>query len=308
VIFIKKPARDDPAWKRMIEEAAQDVEWEDIIQKALVAREELIKDFDEDNEIKINATLYKRYMSFLLKLFNGKCAYCEAKISLTQPGDVEHFRPKGRVVDENFKPIRVKHPKKGEIVHPGYYWLAYDWKNLLPSCIDCNRYRNLGTVPEKVLFKADAGAGKADRFPIKDEAYRAVVPDAEAEEGELLINPSEVNPLDHLEFFENGTIQAKTVEGEATLKVFGLNAREDLIEARADAFDDAGAIFERYTDAIKAGDPPRQSRSAKRLNRMMAGGDAYSAMHFLAISKALGYWKKNGIEIPTPFREGPQVG
>jgi hypothetical protein len=304
MIFVSKPACDDAAWKRLVEEVAQDSEWKDIIEKAQTARDDLIKDFDADNEIKVNAALYKRYMYFLLKLFNGKCAYCEAKITLTQPGDVEHFRPKGRVVDENFKPIHVRHPSKGDIVHPGYYWLAYEWRNLLPSCIDCNRYRNLGDVPQKIVFKTDAGAGKADRFPLKDEALRAVVPNEEAREGVLLINPSETNPLDHFEFFSNGTIRAKTPEGEATLKVFGLNAREDLIEARADAFDDADAIFERYTDSIKARDADRRRRSAKRLNRMMAGRDAYSAMHMLAIAQAVDYWRAQDITIKLPLREG----
>ena len=63
-----------------------------------------------------------------------------------------------------------------------------------------------------------AGAGKADRFPIKDEKLRAVVPDSEGQEGPLLINPAEVNPDDHLIFQSNGMIRARTPEGEATLK------------------------------------------------------------------------------------------
>ncbi|MFT7381984.1 MAG: hypothetical protein ACI9Z3_001877, partial [Roseivirga sp.] len=39
--------------------------------------------------------------------------------------DVEHYRPK-RGVDEDKS-------------HGGYYWLCYEWTNLIPSCITCNR-------------------------------------------------------------------------------------------------------------------------------------------------------------------------
>jgi hypothetical protein len=153
------------------------------------------------------------------------------------------------------------------------------------------------------VVKSDAGAGKADRFPIKDEKLRAIIPDAESNEGVLLINPGEVKPTDHLEFLTNGVIRAKTAEGEATLTVFGLNSREDLIEARADAFEDADAIFERYTDAIKSRDSDRERSSAKRVNRIMTGADAYSAMQMLAITRAVEYWQKRKIKIEIPLPE-----
>jgi len=57
--------------------------------------------------------------------YHGKCAYCERYYKL----DVEHYRPKGAISDENGNPIRAK----------GYYWLGYEWSNFLPSCISCNR-------------------------------------------------------------------------------------------------------------------------------------------------------------------------
>jgi hypothetical protein len=57
--------------------------------------------------------------------YHGKCAYCERYYKL----DVEHYRPKGAISDENNKLLRKT----------GYYWLGYEWSNLLPSCISCNR-------------------------------------------------------------------------------------------------------------------------------------------------------------------------
>jgi hypothetical protein len=49
-------------------------------------------------------------------IFHHKCAFCESTMKGALP-DVEHFR---------FK----KH----------YYWLGYEWTNLLLSCQICNRY------------------------------------------------------------------------------------------------------------------------------------------------------------------------
>lgn len=53
--------------------------------------------------------------------YHNKCAYCERLCK----ADVEHYRPKKGVTED----------KK----HEGYYWLCYEWTNLLPSCVKCNR-------------------------------------------------------------------------------------------------------------------------------------------------------------------------
>ncbi len=79
----------------------------------------------------------------LRKLFNDKCAYCESTFRAVSPADIEHYRPKGRVKDEEN--------------HQGYWWLAADWENLLPCCIDCNRERHQdhvvqGTSPEDIAI------------------------------------------------------------------------------------------------------------------------------------------------------------
>ncbi len=58
----------------------------------------------------------------------GKCCFCESKIQHVMSGEVEHFRPKGGVRQRRSDPLD----------RPGYYWLAYDWSNLLLSCQSCN--------------------------------------------------------------------------------------------------------------------------------------------------------------------------
>lgn len=86
----------------------------------------------------------------------NKCWYCEAK-STRAPFDVDHFRPKlGVTVDE----IKLAG-------HDGYYWLAYEWGNFRLSCQRCNRPEN-----------DDGGIlhGKANEFPIRDEAQRCTLP------------------------------------------------------------------------------------------------------------------------------------
>ena len=56
---------------------------------------------------------------------NGKCCYCERKRDRKREMDVEHYRPKGKV--------------NGVDGHTGYWWLAFNWNNLLWSCKTCNQ-------------------------------------------------------------------------------------------------------------------------------------------------------------------------
>jgi hypothetical protein len=200
------------------------------------------------------------------------------------------------------RPIRICHKEKGEMNHPGYYWLAYEWDNLLPSCIDCNRFRKLGTTANPVVNKADAGAGKADRFPLENEALRTYIPGDECNEKSRLINPSEVDPADHFEFLPNGSIVPKSPRGEATLKVFGLNEREDLLEARADAFGNALAVFNEWMNSIIRS--PEQGKAfARRVNQMWSGAEPYSAVQRLAINQTLEAWHRANVIIKIPLPE-----
>lgn len=67
-----------------------------------------------------------RVIDVLDKWYYYKCAYCEK----TCKADVEHYRPSKSVKDLSNIPV------KG---HSGYYWLCYEWSNLIPSCANCNR-------------------------------------------------------------------------------------------------------------------------------------------------------------------------
>jgi hypothetical protein len=291
MIYVDKTV--NPDW-------ATDAIWTALVEEARVARQKLVDDFTNDKELEIDPRMYKKFMPYLNKLFNGKCAYCETKISSNQPGDVEHFRPKGRVVDDKFKPIRLHHQQKGEIDHPGYFWLAYEWNNLLPSCIDCNRYRKHGDGP-------DTGAGKADRFPV--ENYRACSPGDEANEIALLVDPSDHEPSRrpevHLEFKTNGGIRAKTKTGEITLKIFGLNRREPLVDARRRAYRIAEELFQSYLTAVISGNARKIKDLGPMINEIWFGRDVYAAVQRLAIEAAVEDYAKFQILISLPVPEEP---
>ena len=152
----------------------------------------------------------------LAALFGGKCAYCESLYDPVQPPDVEHFRPKAVVA--HFGVLRK----------PGYYWLAAEWSNLLPSCIDCNRQRRHPEVDDD----ADPTiSGKANWFPLANEDLRAQFPGEEAREIRLLIDPCRDRPESHLIFHADGLIEAASPKGAESIGVYGLN-RPGLVRGR----------------------------------------------------------------------------
>jgi uncharacterized protein (TIGR02646 family) len=158
--------------------------------------------------------------------FLGKCAYCESPYVATQPVDSEHYRPKGGYF------------KGGQLKKPGYYWLAADWRNLLPSCVDCNRGRIQHFADEPKHL-----SGKTNFFPIADEKARATKPGAEAREQRLLLNPRLDDPEQHLEFVADGIIcerldqnQQPNPMGVESVKVYGLQ-RDGLVSRRKVTFD-----------------------------------------------------------------------
>jgi len=156
----------------------------------------------------------------------GKCAYCEAYYDATQPNDVEHFRPKGGIDTEA---ARIK---------PGYWWLAAKWENLLPSCIRCNRKER------QLLFDGtELASGKANRFPLVDEARRACGIGQEACEDPLLIDPCVEDPPEHIRFIDDdGRCIAVPVhpdpqsrsarKARASIDIYGLN-RSGLVRDRS---------------------------------------------------------------------------
>lgn len=172
----------------------------------------------------------------LQKLFHDKCAYCETVYAASAPVDIEHYRPKGAVADD--------------AAHGGYWWLAADWDNLLPSCIDCNRKRGQVLVERSTSLEqlakstkpAITQAGKKDSFPLSDNGVRAIAELMEfTTERPLLLDPCRDEPSESLSYSFDpdhpaGLIlpagdEASQMRGAASIQIYGLN-RLKLVQDR----------------------------------------------------------------------------
>ncbi|HFT3224748.1 TPA: HNH endonuclease [Klebsiella pneumoniae] len=106
----------------------------------------------------------------LANLSNDKCWYCELPIPRSDNA-VDHFRPKGRVSD-------ATNP------HDGYRWLAFEPSNFRYACTFCNSRRK----------DVDGGTvgGKADRFPLQNEAQRVYQAGSVINEMPTLLDPCDI--------------------------------------------------------------------------------------------------------------------
>jgi uncharacterized protein (TIGR02646 family) len=244
-------------------------------------------------------TVYKNdeVRTTLEELFNGKCAYCEARIKTISHGDIEHYRPKST----------VKKKKKQEgSAYIGYYWLAADWDNLLLSCELCNRKSSVVTADGKKI-----SYGKLDQFPLKDEEqHRCTHHDEDvAKEApyRLLLNPCIDDPGKHLVFKEDGIVQpAETTPGvesemgRKSIDVYGL-FRKELVEDRLRLAEDikvdilnAKFIFDKLTEAIlqnNAADVQQYDNllnmNIKKLQRFLADEQPHLAVTRQLVEPAL---------------------
>ena len=128
----------------------------------------------------------------LRRVQHCKCAYTEA--TLEDVKHVEHFRPKGS----------VRNQKGSQRHHPGYFWLAYEWENLL-------------------LTNAQVNIDKSDCFPLAKPSRRAVSPSGSLDDEEpVLIDPAQEDPREHIRF-HNDAPYGITDRGRGTVDMLGLD-------------------------------------------------------------------------------------
>lgn len=163
----------------------------------------------------------KTLESLLLLESHGKCGYCEQELHGPGSMEIDHFRPISGAIDS-----------EGERSDQHYYWLAYDWNNMLASCSECNR-------------------AKGSKFPVVSQRISVGImsPDLDGYEHPMILNPSRYVPGKHLSFLPSGELKALSLEGEYTTKILKLN-REDLVARRA-------KHVERLRAAIRVGDEAR---------------------------------------------------
>jgi uncharacterized protein (TIGR02646 family) len=141
----------------------------------------------------------------LKEMQHRKCCFCEAFVPHISSGDVEHHRPKAAFCQQDGDALE----------RPGYYWLAYDWENLLFCCEMCNRRH------------------KRNLFPLADPAARVRDPrQSVAQESPLFVNPAAEDPAQFISFHEEMPFAvAGNQRGAVTIASLGL-AREELSDDR----------------------------------------------------------------------------
>jgi uncharacterized protein (TIGR02646 family) len=164
----------------------------------------------------------------LLAMQGRICAYCGERITMREGGDVDHYRPKGRVIED---------PD-----HGGYWWLAYAFENYLHSCKRCNQ------------------GLKKDHFPLRDSArnVRYEARDQLPSEGRLLLHPCEdpvdewlqvSNEADRVELHGAGMLSpAAQAQVAETGTIFRWNRDPELLKARRDVLDAVACALEQGRD------------------------------------------------------------
>lgn len=149
----------------------------------------------------------------LMKAQHTKCFLCESKIPHITYGTVEHMRPKGG----------FKQEESDDLGRPGYYWLAYEWTNLLLACDICNEQF------------------KKNHYPLFNPAKRARNHHHSIDsEKPVLIDPTSEDPSRFLGFREEFAY-AKNGNRRGKLVVPWLN-RDELVEVRRDALGTAQVL------------------------------------------------------------------
>jgi len=173
----------------------------------------------------------------LRRLFHNKCAYCEC---IEYKPDVEHFRPKKGVSGHQ----RNKH---------GYYWLCYEWTNLLPVCSACNsksgkwnKFPIAGTritnPPLTVSKQLDF-----DKCKVMSSYLQSEVP--------LLLHPEIDEPTNFFKLEWNGKLTAIddiNRKGEISIDTYNLN-RGNLTKARKEVIDNAYSFIRLLFNAFRDG-------------------------------------------------------
>ena len=163
-------------------------------------------------------------------IYKEKCGYCESKVKHCATLQVEDYRPKNKVDDED-SPT------------DGYYWLASEWSNLLLSCPRCNQQGAKGN--KFPLHSQGIRVSDHNLFLTNEEldsvkCYPSISP--LSEERPLLLNPEIHIPDFHFSYDHCGRVFSNTLEGNSTIQICDL-LRPKLIEARKEKIDQVATEF-----------------------------------------------------------------
>jgi len=198
--------------------------WKRWSKRAADARDKVVADVVAGKTPDFNEAIWKDLKTWMLeKIFHGHCAYCEGRVLDAQDNPAaEHYRPKRtpEVVDTTTGK-RVSVQVNGT-THPGYYWLAYAWQNLVPACSQCNSNAKGNLFP---VAKVHVAAHDSTR---NDPAALNVL------ESPLLLHPLDDDPALMLHFNQHGRVAARDdhPRGRASIDTYNLD-RGGLVHARS---------------------------------------------------------------------------
>ena len=193
----------------------------------------------------------------LASMHGGRCCYCERLRDRTPESDIEHFRPKTEISDED--------PSK-----PGYWWLAFEWDNLFLACKTCNE------------------SYKKTQFPIAGTRARGLGDSLEAEEA-LLLDAAANDPEAAIGFdFRTADdvwaygIGEECQRGNTTIAVCGLN-RTGLRRERSQTRQTLVLLARMMVQAQQNGVTPTIKQVGKRIREMTS---SKSEVHFVGMRRA----------------------
>ncbi|MEJ1242180.1 hypothetical protein WBG78_28790 [Chryseolinea sp. T2] len=162
--------------------------------------------------MRISKTAYKKNdtKTALNALYHNKCAYCEIKIIEFQ---IEHYRPKGSVREDG--------------THSGYFWLSYEWSNLLPICGGCNEPPSKGTKFPILGGRVYLPKITKRKYEFSEHVHSSMVL---TNEQPLLISPEEAayDPINYFKFNSVGEIEPMAAVGTTEY----LRARQTIDDIR----------------------------------------------------------------------------
>jgi hypothetical protein len=200
--------------------------------------------------IKANSAAWSQVRGELALMSHNKCWYTEARegVSLYQ---TDHFRPHGR----------AKQALK--TFAEGYCWLAFDTEN----------YRIVGVLANTQNQEhSEETVGKGDWFPLLEPDKRATLLNRSTlQETPLLLDPTDKNDPNKIEFNENGEATPSKKLGEAERQsvddaIVRLGIRQSLLNGlRRSKWRDCARKIDKYDRFYKK---PKGHRTAEEAETM----------------------------------------
>lgn len=231
--------------------------------------------------IKKHSDIWKDLGKELITHFGNKCWYTDAS-NYGARLDVEHFRPKSRTIEltvEDCKEaaddllLKLPEPKRD-----GYWWLAFDFENLLLCAQVMNREEKRNFFP---LHKDSPVASEANR-----NTWRNEIP--------VFLDPRKLDDVCLVAYDEAGGMRPRTGVTEwdrlrvvITNECFGLSRFQPLIEGRQRIWQRCSGLIERYVNAatkqLQEGTPNPVLQQEKDdallgLQRLLDPGEPFSTV------------------------------